>query len=143
MVDIYGRRVGYAVLPDGNILNEELLRAGMAWHYRVIPFPSASLERLEYEAWKKHLGLWVAPSPVPPWEFRRESRVPDPPADSERMDYDRIISYGIIGDSKKRVYWWPVCSDYPQQDEGYVIFSNKLSAESLGYQVSPGCKPEE
>lgn len=30
----YGRTIGIVILPDGRILNEELLKAGLAWHYK-------------------------------------------------------------------------------------------------------------
>lgn len=33
-VDRYGRTIGIVILPDGRILNEELLKAGLAWHYK-------------------------------------------------------------------------------------------------------------
>jgi len=56
MVDFYGRLVGYVILPQGDVLNEELVRVGLAWHYRVTPSPSSALERLQYEAWKKKPG---------------------------------------------------------------------------------------
>ena len=32
--DRYGRIVGDVVLPDGRVLNEELVRVGLAWWYR-------------------------------------------------------------------------------------------------------------
>ena len=32
--DRYGRTIGIITLPDGKILNEELLKAGLAWHYK-------------------------------------------------------------------------------------------------------------
>ena len=32
--DRYGRTVGEVVLPDGKVLNQELVRAGLAWWYR-------------------------------------------------------------------------------------------------------------
>lgn len=139
MVDSYKRLVGYVVLPRGDVLNEELVRAGLAWHYRVTPSPSTSLERLQYEAWEKKLGIWIEPSPVPPWEFRREKEPPPPPADENQVDYDLILSYGIIGDPKKKVYWWPTCKDYPKKGNGYVVFGYKLLAESMGYHSSRGC----
>ncbi|KMP11685.1 hypothetical protein UZ36_03435 [Candidatus Nitromaritima sp. SCGC AAA799-C22] len=139
MVDLYGRLVGYVVLPQGNILNEELIRAGLAWHYRVVPSPSTALERLEYEAWEKKLGLWIDPSPTPPWEFRREGSIPRPPSKDNQMDYDLILSYGIIGDPKERVYWWPGCKDYPKNAKDHVVFGYKLLAESMGYRSSSGC----
>jgi endonuclease YncB( thermonuclease family) len=30
-VDRYGRTVGEVILPDGRVLNHELVRAGLAW----------------------------------------------------------------------------------------------------------------
>jgi endonuclease YncB( thermonuclease family) len=33
-VDRYGRTVGVVILPDGRNLNQELVRAGLAWWYR-------------------------------------------------------------------------------------------------------------
>jgi Staphylococcal nuclease homologue len=34
--DRYGRLVGEVLLPDGRSLNQELVRAGMAWWYRLV-----------------------------------------------------------------------------------------------------------
>ncbi len=34
----------------------------------------AELLRLEAEAKQEGLGLWVAPNPIPPWEWRRGRR---------------------------------------------------------------------
>ncbi len=33
-VDRYGRTVGVVILPDSTVLNKELLKAGLAWHYK-------------------------------------------------------------------------------------------------------------
>jgi len=139
MIDFYGRLIGSVVLPQGNLLNEELVRVGLAWHYRVTPSPSNFLERLQYEAWEKQMGIWVESSPMPPWEFRREKELPATPADKNQVDYDLILSYGIIGDPKKKIYWWPVCKDYPDKGVNYVVFGYKRLAESMGYQSSLGC----
>ncbi|MBT6408172.1 MAG: thermonuclease family protein, partial [Nitrospina sp.] len=95
--DKYGRLIGEVFLPDGKLLNEEMLKAGLAWHYRVKHPHSSFLEKLEYKAWQKNLGLWVQESPVPPWEFRRENRLPSPPTIPENMDYDLFLSYGLLG----------------------------------------------
>ena len=139
MIDFYGRLVGSVVLSDGDVLNEELVRVGLAWHYRVSPSPSNLLERLQYEAWVGKIGVWVESSPVPPWKFRREKEPPATPVDENQMDYDLILSYGIIGDPKRRIYWWPACKDYPEKGEKYVIFGYKGLAKSLGYHSSSGC----
>ena len=117
--DKYGRLIGEVFLPDGKLLNEEMLKAGLAWHYRVKHPHSSFLEKLEYKAWKKNLGLWVQETPVPPWEFRRENRLPLPPTKPEHMDYDLFLSYGLLGDPKTRTYEWPECKGYPKDTKRY------------------------
>ena len=138
-VDKYGRLIGEVFLPDGKILNEEVIKAGLAWHYRVKNPHSTFLEKLEYKAWKKNLGLWVQDKPIPPWEFRRESKAPTPPTDADNMDYDLILTYGIIGYPKTRIYQWPACKDYSKNPKNYIHFGNLLDAETLGYRASKGC----
>ncbi len=138
--DKYDRLIGEVFLPDGKLLNEEMLKAGLAWHYRVKHPHSSFLEKLEYKAWKKNLGLWVQETPVPPWEFRRENRLPLPPTKPEHMDYDLFLSYGLLGDPKTRIYEWPECKGYPKDTKGYINFGNLLDAESLGYRVSQRCE---
>ena len=138
-VDKYDRLIGEVLLPDGKNLNEEALKAGLAWHYRVKNPHSTFLEKMEYKAWKNKLGLWVQHKPIPPWEFRRESRIPTPPTDAGNMDYDLILTYGIIGDPKTRIYQWPACKDYAKNPKNYIHFGNLLDAETLGYSASRGC----
>ena len=52
-VDKYGRLIAEVFLPDGKKLNEESLKVGLAWHYRVKYPHSTFLEEMEYKAWKK------------------------------------------------------------------------------------------
>ena len=138
--DKYDRLIGEVCLPDGKLLNEEMLKAGLAWHYRVKHPHSSFFEKLEYKAWQKNLGLWLQKAPVPPWEFRRENRLPSPPTIPENMDYDLFLSYGLLGDPKTRIYEWPECKGYPKDTKGYINFGNLLDAESLGYRVSQRCE---
>ena len=56
-IDKYGRLIAEVFLPDGKMLNEESLKAGLAWHYRVKYPHSTFLEKLEYKAWKKKIGI--------------------------------------------------------------------------------------
>ncbi|MBC8285780.1 MAG: thermonuclease family protein [Nitrospinae bacterium] len=139
-VDKYKRLIGEVFLPDGKMLNEEVLKAGLAWHYRVKHPHSTFLEKMEYKAWKKKMGLWVQDKPIPPWEFRRETRTPIPPSNKDNMDYDLILTYGIIGDPKTRIYQWPMCKGYPKNPKNYVPFGNLLDAETLGYRAARGCE---
>ncbi len=139
-VDRYGRAIGVATLPDGRNLNKELLRLGYAWHYRV-HFPvDESLRELEYRAWGKKSGLWVDPSAVPPWEFRREAAPPqDPPDEFTEVDYDRIFNYGLIGHLETKLYLWPDCRNYPRDNRGFAVFASKQEAQTSGFKVSPHC----
>jgi micrococcal nuclease len=138
--DKYGSLIGEVLLPNGKILNEEMLKSGLAWHYRVKHPYSSFLENLEFIAWEKKLGLWVQEAPIPPWEFRREKKIPTPPSRREDMDYDLFWAYGLVGNPKTRIYEWPECNGYPKNTKGYLNFGNFIQAESLGYRASKRCK---
>lgn len=69
--DRYGRVLGEVVLPDGRVLNEELVAAGMAWHYTRYS-KDRTLARLERQARRARVGVWSEARPVAPWEFRKE-----------------------------------------------------------------------
>jgi len=73
-VDEYGRVVAEVRLPDGRWLNQELVRAGLAWWYQRYAPDNAELRRLEAAARAARLGLWRNPHPVPPWVFRQAER---------------------------------------------------------------------
>jgi endonuclease YncB( thermonuclease family) len=67
--DQYDRIIAWVDI-DGQSLNKELIRAGMAWWYRkYLPF-ELGLARLEKAARKAKIGLWADPAPMPPWEYQ-------------------------------------------------------------------------
>lgn len=70
--DRYGRLVAEVVLPDGENVNEELVKAGFAWHYRQHAPDATFLAKAEEEAKAAHRGIWADPDPTPPWKWRRE-----------------------------------------------------------------------
>lgn len=70
-LDKYGRIIGDVILPDGSILNRELVQAGLCWWYRKYAPNDTVLAGLEKEARDGKRGLWVNPNPVPPWEWRK------------------------------------------------------------------------
>lgn len=71
--DQYRRSVAIVILPNGKNLNQELLRAGMAWHYKKYD-KSSEFALLEKQARINKAGLWKGKSPMPPWEFRKLRR---------------------------------------------------------------------
>ncbi|MEL1246240.1 thermonuclease family protein [Flavobacterium sp. DGU11] len=71
--DRYGRVVGTIVTQDGINVNEELVKAGFAWHYKQYS-KSKTLDAIEQQARDKKLGLWADKNPEAPWEWRKERR---------------------------------------------------------------------
>jgi micrococcal nuclease len=70
--DRYGRTIA-SVYVNGASLNKELLRAGLAWHYKHYS-KDRDLAILEGEARANKIGLWSGPNPIPPWKWRRIRR---------------------------------------------------------------------
>jgi len=76
--DRHGRLVGTLRL-QGQDLNLEMLRAGLAWHYKAYAIEQGWLERWRYaraerQAQREQRGLWADPAPTPPWEYRQQQR---------------------------------------------------------------------
>jgi endonuclease YncB( thermonuclease family) len=72
-----GRTVAVVTLPDGRILNHELVKAGLAWWDPKYAPRDTKLRSLEDEARAEKRGLWSHPTPIPPWEFRKtKGKVP-------------------------------------------------------------------
>ena len=67
--DRYGRTLAEVLLPDGRSLNQALLSAGLAWWFRKYS-KDLRLGELERQARNAKLGLWAAPNPMPPWDWR-------------------------------------------------------------------------
>lgn len=67
--DRYGRPVVYVFTPDGLDVGAEMLKAGMAWHYKKYDI-SDSYSQLELEAQRNKVGLWSVANPIPPWDYR-------------------------------------------------------------------------
>ncbi len=140
LIDKYDRRVGTVIIEDGRVLNEELVHAGLAWYYRVSPVRNPRLQRLEQGAFQNRLGLWVEKDPIPPWEFRRESTLPELPATASQVDYDRIFHYGMVGNRRTKKFRWPACKHYrlsrPRQA---LIFHSRQQARDMGFQPADDC----
>jgi endonuclease YncB( thermonuclease family) len=68
--DRYGRILG-TVFINGKILNEELLKAGLAWHFKKYSTKQYYAE-LENKARENKVGLWADDNPIAPWDFRKK-----------------------------------------------------------------------
>lgn len=72
-IDRYKRKV--AIVTVGKkVLQEELLKAGLAWHYSKYckaPF-CHKWKQLEIMARQQKIGLWKQKNAIPPWEWRKK-----------------------------------------------------------------------
>jgi len=73
-IDRYGRIVGTVILPDGRVLNHELVAAGLAWWYRRYASGDTVLRDLEQEARTAERGLWANRQAIAPWDWRQGAR---------------------------------------------------------------------
>ena len=73
--DRYGRTVAM-IYADRTLLNEELVKAGLAWVYYQYCHELICHAWADYQFAAKmdKRGLWADPDPIPPWEFRRKKR---------------------------------------------------------------------
>ena len=68
--DRYGRTVADLFVGAKNV-NQEMVRAGMAWWFRRYAPRDLVLRDLEERAREAGLGLWADPDAVAPWNFRK------------------------------------------------------------------------
>lgn len=71
--DRYGRRV-CVLLLNGQNVNKELVRQGLAWANTANPryLRDKTVLDAQREAQRDRRGLWAQPHPTPPWQWRHE-----------------------------------------------------------------------
>lgn len=71
--DLHDRILAYSYLEDGTELSQEMIKAGLAWHFKKYSSDS-TLSNLEIEAKNARKGLWSDNNPMPPWTNRQLHR---------------------------------------------------------------------
>jgi len=76
--DRYGRKVAKVII-NGIDANLEQIKRGMAWFYAKYQKELPAQDRQNYTsaqdyAEKSQLGLWADKNPIPPWDFRKQSK---------------------------------------------------------------------
>lgn len=71
--DNHGRTVAYSYLDNGTELSHEMVKAGLAWHFKKYSMDTV-LSNLEMQARESKIGIWSNDNPMPPWENRRLHR---------------------------------------------------------------------
>jgi hypothetical protein len=127
--DRSGRTVAEVVLPDGRSLDQEMVRAGMAWWYRRYVPADEELAAIEADARAARKGLWAQSNPIPPWDWRKGRAIP---ATAE-----------VIGNRKSHLYHAPHCRGAASMKvENRVPFETAAEAEAMGYKKAGDCWQE-
>lgn len=137
--DRYGRTLGKVTL-DGKNVNLEQVNRGMAWFYRqyakeLSGNDAATYEQTEARARQEKRGLWVDPSPTPPWDFRRGKTAKAPGAKPMAA-----ATGPIIGNRNSKIYHLANCPDYNKVSEkNRVPFKTEAEAHAAGYRKARNC----
>ena len=67
------RIVAELFLTNGININKELVKNGLAWHYKKYS-ADKSYAKLEMNARKRKAGLWQDKSPIEPWNWRNKPK---------------------------------------------------------------------
>ncbi|WP_293301571.1 thermonuclease family protein [Pedobacter sp. UBA4863] len=68
--DRYGRLVAVIINAKKQIVNQEMIKQGMAWHFTKYS-NDKTYAVLEAKARKQKVGLWQENKPIPPWNWRK------------------------------------------------------------------------
>lgn len=71
--DKYGRTIGDVYTENGLMVNLELVKAGLAWHFLKYSH-DPQLAAAELEARQHKTGLWQLAEPVAPWDYRKRKK---------------------------------------------------------------------
>ena len=69
--DRYKRLIAVVVNNRKQVINREMIKLGLAWHYKQYSTDPLYAE-LEIEARRKKIGLWSEKHPIAPWAWRRK-----------------------------------------------------------------------
>ncbi len=132
--DRYGRLLRYVFLPDGTLLNSEIIRQGYGHAY--LRFPFARMEEfraLERQARDHGLGLWAesAPRAQPAPAVARGGAVGRP-----------AVRWVFVGSARGRVYHRPAC-EWARQiaPANRIPFRSAEEARDAGYAPCRVCRP--
>ena len=124
--DRYGRIVGRVSVGEKD-LSTELVKAGLAWHYKQYS-SDKTLANAENQARNIRVGLWSLPNPKPPWEYRRQGRK----TQTLQTTLHGNVRSKVLHQSRCRYYHCKNCTE---------LFNLRTEAISAGYRPCKICKP--
>lgn len=127
-LDRYGRIVARVSVGSESI-NVRQVRDGMAWWFRKYAPGDVTFEQAESEARKAKRGLWSAPAPVAPWEWRAGTTLPIE------------VAGKFVASSKSKVYHSPGCRSIPRiLERNRLVYDSAELARKAGYVPAKDCQ---
>jgi micrococcal nuclease len=65
------RIIAEIILQNDTNLNKELVKNGLAWHFKKYS-DSQEYAEIEIDARNKQIGIWSEPNPTAPWDWRKK-----------------------------------------------------------------------
>jgi len=145
--DQYGRLVARVFVGDLDT-SLDMLRQGLAWHYKRYSSEEA-LANAESVARARKVGLWADPGASPPWSYRRPAaglplpagRAAPPGSAAERAPASSPVAAGEVhGNTGSRVFHRSTCGNF-QCRYCTARFPSAAAAEAAGYRPAGCCHP--
>ena len=141
----YGRLICKIILPNGEDVCLDQVKAGMAWHYKQYEDEQSPTERQAYAAaectaMKSKIGLWSEPHPVQPQDFRHATNSPLL-FDAQGCRISSEPTSGVVrGNARSHIFEWPGCPYYDAiSPDNRVPFPSPQVAEGAGYRPAHNC----
>ena len=141
----YGRLICKILLPNGEDIDLDQVKAGMAWHYKQYQDEQSPTDREAYAsaecaAMKAKLGLWSDPHPVQPQDFRHGTNSPLLLNSRGCRTSSEPTSGPVVGSSRSHIFEWPGCPYYSDiSPDNRVPFASPQAAEASGYRPAHNC----
>jgi endonuclease YncB( thermonuclease family) len=141
----YGRLICKIWLPDGQDVDLDQVKIGMAWHYKQYEDEQSPADRVAYAAAectaiKSKIGLWADPNPIQPQDFRHGTHSPLLFDSNGCRISSEPTSGPVVGNARTHIFEWPACPYYSSISlDNQVPFSSPQAAEQAGYRPAHNC----
>jgi endonuclease YncB( thermonuclease family) len=148
----YNRLICKVILPGGDDVCLDQIKAEMAWHYKHYQNEQPPADRVSYAAAEDtarlaHLGSWADAHPIAPYDYRHGTQselVFD--ANGHRVESQSfapavtVVTGHVRGNADSHIYQWPGCPAYDAISEhNRVDFVSAAAAQQAGYRAARNC----
>ena len=141
----YGRLICKILLPDGDDVCLDQVKAGLAWHYKQYqdeqsPGDRAAYAAAECAAMKARTGLWSDPHPMQPQDFRHGTNSPLLFDANGCRTTSEPVGGPVVGNARTHIFEWAACPYFAEiSPANQIAFANPQAAEAAGYRPARNC----